>query len=104
MCISSLMQLCFFVWARVCTGDVQLLRRLLMAQAPADCGDYDGRTALHIAAAEGNIPAAKVLLQYGHANINFQDRWGQTPLDDAINSNSQPMIEYLENFDSTFED
>lgn len=32
----------------------QLLRRLLRAGAPVDIGDYDGRTPVHIASAEGN--------------------------------------------------
>lgn len=88
----------------VYSGDVQLLRRLLMAKAPADCGDYDRRTALHIAAAEGNVPAARVLLENGHANMDCKDRWGRTPLDDAANSSSKPMIEYLERFGSTGKD
>ena len=35
-------------------GLPQLLRRLLRAGAPVDIGDYDGRTPLHISAAEGN--------------------------------------------------
>jgi ankyrin repeat protein len=32
----------------------QLLRRMLRAGAPVNFGDYDGRTPLHISAAEGN--------------------------------------------------
>jgi hypothetical protein len=47
--------------AQLCTavfdGDMPLLRRLLHAGANANAGDYDKRTALHIAAADGNLPA-----------------------------------------------
>lgn len=38
-------------------GDMPLLRRLLHAGANPNAGDYDKRTALHIAAADGNLPA-----------------------------------------------
>ena len=47
--------------ALLCTavfeGDLKLLRLLLRAGAHVDAGDYDKRTALHIAAAEGNLAA-----------------------------------------------
>ncbi len=47
--------------AQLCTcvfeGNLPLLRRLIRAGAAADAGDYDKRTALHIAAAEGNTAA-----------------------------------------------
>lgn len=49
--------------AHLCTtvydGDLQLLRRLILAGANPDAMDYDGRTALHIAAADGNLPAVR---------------------------------------------
>ena len=48
-------QLCTAVFE----GDLPLLRRLLQAGASADTCDYDKRTALHIAAAEGNLPAVQ---------------------------------------------
>lgn len=50
-------QLCTCVFE----GDLPLLRRLVSAGAPADAGDYDKRTALHIAAAEGNTAAVRPL-------------------------------------------
>ena len=47
--------------AQLCTcvfeGNLPLLRRLIRAGAAADAGDYDKRTALHIAASEGNTAA-----------------------------------------------
>ena len=48
---------------RLCTavfqGNVVMLRRLLHAGAPPGTADYDGRTCLHIAAAEGNLGAVR---------------------------------------------
>jgi len=45
-------------------------------------GDYDHRTALHLAARKGHVDICKFLCING-ANINAQDRWGNRPLDDA---------------------
>jgi ankyrin repeat protein len=41
----------------VSEGDLQLLKRLLAAGANPNAGDYDKRRPLHIAAADGNLPA-----------------------------------------------
>lgn len=45
--------------AAVADGDLMLLRRLLLAGADANDSDYDDRTALHIACAEGNVAAVR---------------------------------------------
>ena len=45
-------------------------------------GDYDRRTALHVAASEGRLDLVILLLDAG-ANPNRSDRWGGSPLDDA---------------------
>jgi len=41
------------------------------------------RTPLHLAAAEGNDRVAELLLSF-KANVNCKDRWGGTPLKDAV--------------------
>jgi len=45
--------------------------------------DYNGRTALHLAAAGGHENALIFLISKG-ANVNAADNWGGTPLDDAV--------------------
>ena len=45
--------------------------------------DYDGRTALHIAAAEGHTRCVSFLLDVCGVPFDCQDRWGQTPLSEA---------------------
>ena len=49
-----------------------------------DMGDYDGRTALHLAAAEGHARCVRFLLDVCRVNHDCKDRWGQTPLSEAI--------------------
>ncbi|PSC76146.1 potassium NKT2 [Micractinium conductrix] len=78
-------------------GELSLLRRLLRAGAEADAGDYDGRTALHLAAAEGNLQAAQSLVTTGHANpAALRDRWGNTPLDEARRVGATAVTALLE--------
>jgi ankyrin repeat protein len=43
-------------------GKLDRLSNLLRAGCQADAHDYDGQTALHVAAADGNLPAVRVLL------------------------------------------
>lgn len=41
------------------------------------------QSALHVAAAEGNLPAARLLVHEGKADVGLRDRWGYSPLDFA---------------------
>ena len=43
-------------------GDLNEIRRLVAAGVELDETDYDGRTCLHLAAAEGKIDVVKFLL------------------------------------------
>ena len=45
--------------------------------------DYDGRTALHIAAADGHPRCVSFLLDVCGVPFDCQDRWGKTPLSEA---------------------
>lgn len=64
-------------------GDVRTLALLKEAAVFLDRGDYDDRYALHLAAANGRLLAVSYLLSTG-ANPNVQDRWGSTPIEDAL--------------------
>ncbi len=79
----------------VYSGDIVYLRRLLRAGADPDCGDYDARTALHIAASEGDIKSVRLLIEEAGATVDPKDRWGCTPYDTAVQSSSTAVIEYL---------
>lgn len=58
-------------------GDVLYLKRLLRAGINVNAADYDKRTASHIAAAEGNAAAIRILAEHG-ADLSLADRWGNT--------------------------
>jgi ankyrin repeat protein len=67
-------------------GDVECLRALVGAGLEVNRGDYDQRTALHLAASEGHVETIRVLIDEFNADCSVQNRWGHTPLDDALRS------------------
>eukprot|EP00898_Chlorokybus_atmophyticus_P006637 jgi/Chlat1/6975/Chrsp52S06651 len=76
-------------------GNIDYLRRLLRYGVDPDSADYDLRTALHIACAEGLKPLAQLLLAYG-ADLNKKDRWGNTAYDEAKSFGHKSVIDTLE--------
>ena len=60
-----------------------MVEMLLRCGANPRAADYDARTCLHLAASNGNLPICEELLSHG-AGINSKDRWGGTPLRDAV--------------------
>eukprot|EP00559_Dactyliosolen_fragilissimus_P003031 CAMPEP_0184865056 /NCGR_PEP_ID=MMETSP0580-20130426/16828_1 /TAXON_ID=1118495 /ORGANISM="Dactyliosolen fragilissimus" /LENGTH=666 /DNA_ID=CAMNT_0027364075 /DNA_START=29 /DNA_END=2029 /DNA_ORIENTATION=- len=60
-------------------------------------GDYDKRAPLHIAAAHGNPDMVLFLCKRG-ANVNIEDQWGGTPIDDAARSGNQKCVNILKSY------
>ncbi|KPP58000.1 hypothetical protein Z043_124222, partial [Scleropages formosus] len=61
-------------------GDVQSLRRYFLSGANVNAVDYDGRSALHVAASEGHLEAIKFLVENGGAKVTTFDRF-HLPID-----------------------
>ena len=85
-------------------GDLHLIKLLLDAGASATAADYDGRTAMHLAVCEGNMPLVRLLIEHAVATkrptvkamCSIEDRWGRLPVDDARVRNYVDMIVLLE--------
>merc|ERR1719188_2646714 len=69
-------QMCF----AACEGDNAVIEKLLAKGVSVNLSDYDRRTALHIAAAEGKLSTVQLLIS-ANADVNATDRWGHTPMD-----------------------
>ncbi len=82
------------IWAAA-LGDVDALRRLVARGTHLDVADYDLRTPLHLAAAEGHREIVAILLAQG-VNPWPRDRWGRTPADDARLGGHHDVVEILE--------
>lgn len=49
---------------------------------------------MHLACSEGHLDAAKLLVEEG-ADVNSKDRFGSTPLDDAMRGEHNEVAAYL---------
>lgn len=59
------------------------VRRLITNSASPSACDYDQRSALHLGCCLGHYEVAKLLLE-AQADPHARDRFGGTPLDDAV--------------------
>ena len=75
-------------------GDLSSLQRLEARGVDLNAGDYDRRTALHLAASEGQFNAVRYLLERGVTPAP-EDRWGGTSLDDAIREHHHEVAALL---------
>lgn len=75
-------------------NDVPLMKALHLKGWQVNSYDYDGRTALGLAASEGHVDAIKYLLAHG-ANPKIKDARGNNSLEDAIRENRTQAIEVL---------
>jgi hypothetical protein len=84
-------------------GSLSRLKAMLEYGGDVYQPDADGRTALHIAAAENHIEIARFLLQSG-AHLKKTDRWGDNPSNIAIKMGLEShgaMAELLEVSETT---
>jgi len=76
------------------TVGVQEIRLLVKCGSNVNSKDYDGRTALHLAASTDKDNVIKVLLSLG-ADMYAKDRFDGTPLDDALRERNQRAMTLL---------
>jgi len=82
-------------------GDKQLVESILQADSSSvNFADYDRRTPLHVAVSEGHLELAKFLVEKGAA-FNCSDRWGGSPLDDALRHKFSEVARFLRSLGGT---
>ncbi|KAL8189630.1 hypothetical protein R6Q57_029196 [Mikania cordata] len=81
-------------------GDDLLLQKLLERGLDPNESDNNGRTALHIAASQGNINCVLLLLDHG-ADPNSRDSEGNVPLWEAILGNHESVTTILKDNGAT---
>ena len=64
-------------------GEVEKLSMFLDLGADVNAVDYDARSCLHLASACGNEALVKMIVKRG-GNVRAKDRWGHTPLREAL--------------------
>uniref|UniRef100_A0AAR2L995 glutaminase n=1 Tax=Pygocentrus nattereri TaxID=42514 RepID=A0AAR2L995_PYGNA len=84
------------------SGDVSALRRFALSSMDLEQKDYDCRTALHVAAAEGHVDVVQFLTQTCKVNPFVKDRWGNIPLDDAIQFAHTKVVKILQEYQQTY--
>lgn len=75
-------------------GDVDQIHTMVINGADINNFDYDGRTPMHLAAAEGHVEMVKYLISK-NAILNCKDRWGGTPLEDALRLNHTEIADLI---------
>lgn len=76
------------------TGDMAEIINLVARGVDLNSADYDGRTAAHLAASEGQTHVLEYLIAM-EVKLDPVDRWHGTPLDDAKRENHEAVVRLL---------
>ncbi|XP_045483431.1 putative glutaminase 2 isoform X2 [Harmonia axyridis] len=91
----------FEILSAAAGGHLHTLKKFYLYGINLGLKDYDGRTALHLAAAEGHLNCVDFLLNYAQVKMDTADRWGQTPLMVAQTNNQTNIVSFLKSYKPT---
>lgn len=75
-------------------GDLCQIQQLIAEGVSINATDYDGRSAIHLAASEGHLSILNYIVNLS-VDLNARDRWNNTALDDAIRQNHKDIVKFL---------
>jgi ankyrin repeat protein len=79
-------------------GDLNSLKYYQLKNLDFNKSDYDGRTPLHLACSNGHLNIVKHLIENCSLKDIYQkDRWGNSPLDDALREGYNDISNYISN-------
>lgn len=87
-------------------GDIDEVNHILATNdvdVDVDDEDYDQRTALHLAASNGHIDMVRHLILVQGAHVNVLDRYGGTPMMDAVRHKHHDVVAFLRRHGATLE-
>ena len=76
-------------------NDLNHLKYLFKENGKHHLIDQNNRSPLHISASEGYFKITKWVIEHCHLNINGTDKFGNTPLYDALSNGHFHLLEYL---------
>ena len=86
-----------YMTAAAGSGDLDKIQTLIRYGVDVNCGDKDGRSALHLVSSEGNLNVVEFLLAH-EADANCRDAWEHTPLDGAVEKVREAFCSFIHLF------
>ncbi|GLH08049.1 uncharacterized protein GBIM_13372 [Gryllus bimaculatus] len=75
--------------------DVEALECYFLRNMDMNVRDYDGRSALHVAASEGHLESVRFLIEVCRVDVNPRDKRGRTPRKDAEDFGNVRVVNML---------
>jgi len=77
------------------SGDLVYLQRAFLNNIDLSLPDRNGRTPLHLAAAEGHLECVKFLMSVCQVDPDPKDRWHNSPLSEALRHHKTDVVDYM---------
>ncbi|KAG8432804.1 hypothetical protein GDO86_017158 [Hymenochirus boettgeri] len=79
-----------------------VISRFALSAMDMEQRDYDSRTALHVASAEGHVEVVRFLIEACKVNPFPKDRWNNTPMDEAMHFGHHDVVKILQEYQNNY--